>query len=631
MFCAFLLATCVLTPLAIAQHFRMPDPVIRDADIPVTRLDGKLPRPTTSFGAVVDDGWLYVLGGYTGPPHDYYMEEQCRDFYRVNLHDRSHIEYLPNDQRIQSCSLEAHDGTIIRIGGMVARNKQDEKQALDSLAEVHQFDTSRGTWTPLPSLPNPRSSHDSAVIGSHLVVAGGWGMDHQAKKSTWHDDVLVLDMKDTEKGWKSMPAPFERRAVAVTAVNDDLVVIGGITSDRKMSTDVDILDLDTGTWTKGPQFPGIAFGAAAETVDGKVIASGSDGKIYGWTPGESEWSHVGTLTFPRFFHQLAVANTHDVFFVGGISRGVRPAHIEHLDLNGDTSTTTMKHMVIPTPMDGKNRQAMFLNDGWIYLFGGNNSVGQHDFEAENFLNDGYRFSLAGLEWEPIEDFPRNRQTIQTAMHTDGKTAYAIGGFGHDGTVARTWPEGFRYSMDTDTWSDDAPNLPISRSQFGLVEHDGQLWIFGGLDYDPRREKGDQFRHLSEVLSASHADGEKTFAYDGIQLTEPRRAFAAAKMGDRYYLVGGMRENFQIVDSCEYFDFATKTFASIPSPARPRLSAELVALDGKLYLAGGSSPTPENDGFESNPTIEVFDPESGTWSMLMEQIPSCSPVASSLAA
>ena len=122
-----------------------------------------------------------------------------------------------------------------------------------------------------------------------------------------------------------------------------------------------------------------------------------------------------------------------------------------------------------------------------------------------------------------------------------------------------------------------------------------------------------------MLSASHADGDELFAYDGIQLTVPRRAFAAAKMDDRYYLVGGMRENFHSVESCEYFDFNTRMFNAIPSPSRPRLSAEMVALDGRLYLAGGSSPSAEG-GFESNPTIEVFDPKSGTWSMLMDSLP-----------
>ena len=114
-------AVAVSSP-ASAQHFRMPDPAVRNAEMPLATLDGRVPRPTTSFGAAVSDGWLYVVGGYTGPPHDYYWEGQEDDFYRVNLHDRTHIEYLPHYDRLQSCSLEAHDGEIIRVGGMMAQN-----------------------------------------------------------------------------------------------------------------------------------------------------------------------------------------------------------------------------------------------------------------------------------------------------------------------------------------------------------------------------------------------------------------------------------------------------------------------------------------------------------------------------
>lgn len=614
-----LVLTALVPNVAFSQHFKMPDSVTRAADLPIGRLDSTLPNPTTSFGAVVDDGWVYVIGGYSGPPHDYYLEGQHRDFYRVNLHDRNHIEYLPNDQRLQSCSLEAHDGRIIRIGGMVALNLRGEDPWLASLDTVLAFDPTLEEWHAMTPLPHARSSHDSTMIGSTLVVAGGWAMHPETGESVWHEDVLAMDLNDADPTWEQIPAPFKRRANCATSVGNDLVVIGGIGADRSMSNEVEVLDLSTRTWSKGPEYPGTAFGLAAENVDGRVVASGADGKVYDWAPGEDAWNQVGTLTFPRFFHQIAVASPEDLFFVGGISRGVRPAHIEHLDLAADSSKTTIRQIAIPTPIDSKNRQALFVHDGWIYLFGGNNSTGQHDFEASNFLDQGYRLSLASLQWEALSEYPDHRQTIQTAMHGDGKHVYGIGGFGHDGEVARTWTNGYRYDVRDDIWTDDAPDLPVARSQFGLVEHDGRLWVFGGLDYDPRRPKGDQFRHLTEVLSASPDEGDKQFTYDGIQMTGTRRAFAGAKIDDRYYIIGGMREDFQIVEDCQYFDFNTESFVEIPAPERPRLSAEIAVLDGRIYVAGGSSPTAAGS-FEPNRTIEVFDPELNEWSTLIDELP-----------
>ena len=604
---------------ASGQHFQMPESISRDTSMPVAHPAGLLPRPTTSFGAATEDGWIYMLGGYTGPPHDYYREAQCNDFLRINMHDPSHFEYLPHDDKIQSCSLETHDGRVFRIGGMIARNSRDEAQALDSIDDVLVFDCDSKAWCPMPSLPHRRSSHDSAIAGSRIIVAGGWGMDHENDTRIWHEDVLVLDLTNLDDGWKSMPAPFKRRALATTAVDDQLIAIGGISADRKMSQSVDVLDLETGRWTSGPDYPGVAFGLAAETRNGRVVASGADGKVFDWAPGEETWRHVGSLTFPRFFHQMAVMPNDDLMFFGGISRGVRPAHLEHLDLDDDRTATTVRHLTIPTPIASKNRQGMFVHDGWLHLFGGNNSTGQHDFEAENFLEDSHRLSLANLEWETFEPFPHRRQTIQTATAGSTGATYALGGFGHDGEVARTWPEGYRYDREADAWMDDAPNLPIPRSQFGLAEHDGTLWVFGGLDYDPRREKDDRFRHVTEVVSASIADGDEAFAYEGISLTGPRRAFGGAVLDGGYYLVNGMRENFQIVDSAERFDFETGEFTSIASPARPRLSGQLVPLNGRLYFAGGSSPTADG-GFEPNPSLEVYDPATDRWSTVMETIP-----------
>lgn len=604
---------------AHAQHFQMPASVSSDSSMPVAHPSGLLPRATTSFGAVTEDGWIYMLGGYTGPPHDYYREAQCNDFLRVNVHDPSHIEYLPHDQKIQSCSLEAFDGRVFRIGGMIAHNSQDEPQALDSVDDVLAFDAEARAWYPMPSLPHRRSSHDSTMAGSRIVVAGGWGMDHEADDQIWHEDILVLDLEDLDGGWRSIPAPFKRRAVATTAIGDQVVTIGGITDDRKMSHSVDVLDLETQRWTSGPAYPGVAFGLAAETRNGRVVASGADGKVFDWAPGETSWRHVGSLTFPRFFHQIAVTPDDDLMFVGGMSRGVRPAHLEHLDLDDDRSATTVRHLTIPTPIASKNRQGMFVHDGWLYLFGGNNSTGQHDFEPENFLEESHRLSLANLEWEAFEPFPHQRQTIQTATAESTGAMYALGGFGHDGEVARTWPEGYRYDRERDEWMDDAPNLPIPRSQFGFTEHDGTLWVFGGLDYDPRREKDDRFRHVTEVVSASIDRGDEEFAYEGINLTEPRRAFGGAVLDGGYFMVGGMRENFQLVESAERFDFETGQFTTISSPARPRLSGRLVPLNGRLYFAGGSSPAADG-GFEPNPSLEVYDPATDRWSTVMETIP-----------
>ena len=618
---SLLAAAASISVAAPGQHFSKPPSIDRDKADVVATPAFTVPRPGTSFGSVYHEGWLYTMGGYTGRPHDYYMEAQSRDFIRINLLDPTQIEALPDTEGLQACPLEAWGDMVIRTGGLVALNRRGEEQSLRSLDIVRGYDVNTGDWIDLPPLPTPRSSHDTAVVGSTLYAIGGWTLDDESGSRDWHSQMHALDLSDTDAGWTAIDAPFQRRAFATVSVDGTIVCIGGLTPERSMSSSVDIFDPATGEWTSGPDYPGAAFGIAAEAHDGVVYASGTDGVVYAWDSDSSgEWEPHAWLTFPRFFHQIAADDTGTLHFVGGISRGVRPTHVETVSAAGaGTQPGIIAHWKVPSPSAAKNRQGLFVEDGWLYAFGGNNSTGQHDFEPDNFLNEGYRLSLASLAWREIADLPQNRQTIQVAHSPDGKSVLAVGGFGHDGEVARTFDEAFMYSTRDRSWTELGSVLPTPRSQFGLVQYGQKYYIFGGLDYDSRREQGDHFRHVLPVLSADAGGESIIFDELDIDLPSPRRAFGGAALDGKYYLVGGMRENFQTVDSVDVYDFATGRFTQITPPSRPRLSPSLVPLNGKLYLSGGSSPK-DGGGFEPNPSIEVYDLATDSWSVFIDEIP-----------
>ena len=614
-------ASLLLSVPAGAQHFAKPAPIdlstVRQIGVP----DFTIAHPTTSFGSAVHGGWLYVMGGYAGRPHDYYHEAQSKRFYRVNLHDPSHTEALPDTRGLQSCPLEAWNGHIIRTGGLVALNARGEDQNLRSLTSVESFDPLKKSWDALPDLPEGRSSHDTAIVGSTLYVIGGWTM--AGGDRTWASTMLALDLDAPSSGWQASEAPFKRRAIASVAVGDSIVVIGGLSPEGRTSTDVHVFDTLTGTWSEGPAYPGSAFGIAADAIGDTVVASSADGGVFSINVNEnSDWDRVGTLTFPRFFHQIAaVPGTDDLLVLGGIARGVRPTHVERVSLEPErTQDRIVAHWVVPSPSAAKNRQGMFIDDGWVYAFGGNNSTGQHDFEQQNFLSEGYRLSLAGLQWREAASLPLPRQSIQTAAYPDAGATLFLGGFAHDGSVARTFSQAFAYDRRDRDWEELGSVMPTPRSQFGLVEHEGAFWVFGGLDYDSRRERGDHFRHITTLLKADATQEQLEFEETSLDLPSPRRAFGGAKFDGRYYLVGGMRENFTIVTTCDVFDFATQTFSQIAAPSRPRLSPSLVELGGRLYLAGGSSPKLDGEGLEPNRSIEVYDPAADRWTTLLEEIP-----------
>lgn len=584
-------------------------------------LIGTLPRAITSFGAEAVDGWLYVYGGYFGVPHKYSREGQSDDFYRIDLHDPRVIEFLPSDHAMQSVTLVRHGHDVVRVGGVRFHNAAHEETDMRSIPDVERFDAHALDWSDLPPMPEPRSSHEAEIVGDTLYVIGGWILDGANDEGDWHDSYLSLDLSDPDAGWREHDQPFTRRALGLAAHGDHLVVVGGMTPDGA-TNEVHVLDTRTHEWSDAPEYPGMGFATSAVSLGGQVMTSGMQGRVFAFAPGESEWRQVGTLTFPRFFHQL-VADGDRLLALGGIigmSPDARVRHIESVPLRRPTEAS-VSVMTIPAPMDARNRQGVFLNSGELYFFGGNRSTGQHDFGAEMFCDDGWALRLNSLTWRPLADFPAARQSMRTVVvGADGQHGYAVGGFGHDGETAVTQDQALRYHFDLDRWeASEAPDLPTSRTQFGLVEHDGDLWIFGGLDFDDRRPRGEQFRHLLDVQRWNVG---VTDAWEdaGVTMTGQRRAFGGDVLGDRYYMVSGMADGFELVESCEAFDFERGEFVSIAQPSVPRLSAEVVSLDDKLYVAGGSSPTGEDGDLESNPSIECYDPATDSWTTVVDELP-----------
>ena len=582
---------------------------------------GLLPRGLTSFGAAVDGGWLYVLGGYYGEPHAYSIEGQSGAFMAINLHDAHDVRLLQDVAPVQGAELVSWRGQLVRVGGMHARNTADEASQLESTDEVALYNPLLEEWTALPALPEPRSSHRAVLVGDTLHVLGGWNMSGSSKGAEWATMDLTLDLTEPSSGWQAAETPFIARALGAAAAGGLVYAIGGIGSDREISNAVWILDTAAGTWSPGPTFPDWGFGVSAAQHRGGIVASGKSGEVFALLHGASDWESHGELSHGRIFHELRSESADSLVALGGIvgmgTQG-RVRAIERLQPadSGAAHTVRIERTVIPAPGASRNRFGFFIKDRSAYLFGGNNSLSQHEFEPENFVSEAWRLDFGNLEWTPLADLPTGRQTLQASVSSDRTVGFAVGGFGHNGEDAVSQSSTWLYDFEFGDWT-EGPELLGSRSQFGLARRKDALWVFGGLDYDPARAEGKAFDHRVDVL---RWDGEsKSFEATGVVLPEGRRAFAGAMLDDRYYMVGGMGGGFTPVTSSVAFDFATKEWIPIPSPARPRVGADLVAIDGQLLLVGGSSPKASGKGLESNSTVERFSPKEKTWSTVVSDL------------
>ncbi|MGL6096020.1 MAG: Kelch repeat-containing protein, partial [Fimbriiglobus sp.] len=282
-----------------------------------------LPKGVASFGAVVSDGYLYVYGGHAGKTHTYDTSSVLGTFHRLKLDGGTAWEALPGGPILQGMNLAAHSGKIYRVGGMTPRNAPGTPTDNASLADAARFDPKAGTWEPLPALPAGRSSHDVVVVGDKLVVVGGWNQQGKGEKSEWHDTALVLDLTAKDAKWQAIPQPFQRRALTAAAVGKKVYVVAGLGAD---STDrqVDVLDLDSGKWTTGPELPGsdrVGFSPAAAVVDGRVVVNTLAGPVFRLAADGSAWEKVGDAARKRMVGRLVPHGSDAVLLLGGAGAG----------------------------------------------------------------------------------------------------------------------------------------------------------------------------------------------------------------------------------------------------------------------------------------------------------------------
>ena len=301
-----------------------------------------LPRGITSFGAAVISDWLYVYGGHFGRPHHYSNISQSNELSRLHLRKPARWEMIAKGPRLQGLGMVAHSGKLYRIGGFTAHNKENEEHDLHSVADFVRFDPETERWESLPSLPEPRSSHDAVVIQDKLYVVGGWQLSGEGQQ--WHETAWVADLSQESIAWKQIPKPpFQRRALSLGQLNGKLYAIGGMQQKGRPTTRVDVFDLASNTWSQGPslidpladakrQKAMEGFGASAYTVGERLFISTYNGNVQVLDRDARTWRIATKLKDDRFFHRMLLFDSR-LLVVGGASmRSGKRLHLETVDL-----------------------------------------------------------------------------------------------------------------------------------------------------------------------------------------------------------------------------------------------------------------------------------------------------------
>lgn len=321
------------TPYASVMHyttisFRVPK--LSHAVVENTEAStiGELPEAITSFGATVAGSHLYAYGGHTGGAHSYSNEAQFNRLVRLDPNGSKQWETIAEGPRVQGNALLNFNEDVILVGGFCAENKSGEKARLVSQSECIRFELQSKKWVELPSLPEPRSSMDATILGDDLYVVGGWTMSGDGSETKWLETAwrFPVGAKSGDQNWTPIAAPpFQRRAMAVTAHDGKIFVIGGMDSDGSPTTACNVYDPKHDQWSTIDSIAGVplnGFGAAAADIGGKLLVTTVDGSIQKWNEETMTWDIVGHVPTGRFFHRMLPLSTDSFVLLGGANMGV---------------------------------------------------------------------------------------------------------------------------------------------------------------------------------------------------------------------------------------------------------------------------------------------------------------------
>ncbi|MEM7312744.1 MAG: kelch repeat-containing protein, partial [Planctomycetota bacterium] len=592
---------------------------------PRGRIHRSLPEPLTSFGAAVLGEHLYVFSGHSGAAHGFGKDMLVDAFRRIEFDEPSaEWETLAMHAPAQSVALVTDGEFLYRVGGLSFLNKSGEETNFNSTTHFARYDKSKNEWEDLAPLPEARSSLDAAVLGRSVYVAGGWNLQGKSSRDVpWHDTILRFNLDDPDSGWKELDGPgYNTRAVSLAAFEGKLYLFGGIQS-RGITKKVSVYDPKANQWSDGPEIcadhSAAGFATSSFATGGHLYYSGSSGIVYRLNPSADGWDVVDRLFFPRMFHRLLPLDQDRLIALGGTGRGTgRLASVESLNVSRAMNEFKQTQWSLPFPGQAKHNQVCILDGSELYVFGGNSSLKPKDFGTSVIHDECFAFNIVDQSIEELPPLPAAMQSgagIAFRQTSEHKVLMVAGGLSPGETLPNGLPRPrssiYQFDPESKSWTTMPQTLPEPRAFFFAGAHDSAIWMFGGIH--------DGVGDLPTSVLHWWGDESDIAPLRDVELPEQRRSFGAARIDDDLYLVGGIDGDGKIVNSVDVFNFEKREWRTTDLPITNRVFPRLVASQGKLFLFGGFRQKSPGD-YEAVESLEEFDPKTGTWTLVRENIP-----------
>ncbi|MDA2934897.1 hypothetical protein MYX82_11230, partial [Acidobacteria bacterium AH-259-D05] len=241
---------------------------------------------------------------------------------------------------------------------------------------------------------------------------------------------------------------------------------------------------------------------------------------------------------------------------------------------------------MPTPRWGLSTSAVA---GTIYAIGG--------FERGSALRTVEAYDPKTNTWTKKADMPTPRSLLATSV-VDGKI-YAVGG-GNLEPGQLGLPTVEEYDPMTDTWTTRV-DMPTPRHALSTCVVDGKIYAISGFD-------GTNMATVEQYDPSSDTWTTKA------DLPTLRSHLVTQVVGGKIYAIGGWDRRDRLVtvfSSVAVYDPATDTWTKRADMPTPRSVAASSVVNGKIYVIGGTTVVGTGNGHTLQ-TVEVYDPETDTW-------------------
>jgi non-specific serine/threonine protein kinase len=265
--------------------------------------------------------------------------------------------------------------------------------------------------------------------------------------------------------WRGLAAvPTARTEVAAAASAGHIYVMGGFTADGATVGTVEVIDLATGRWARGPDLPVAVNHAMAATVGDVVHVFGGylDGNVPSAAAFRLEGGAWRTLAPPPQARAAGTAVAVDgaVYVAGGIAAG---GGLAGAMLRYDTAANQWSTVEgPPTPREHLGGAGY---DGRVYTVGGRTAA------AGNLVAFEVFDTRTGT-WSRLPELPTRRGGLAATATCSGRII-AVGG-----EAAETFDEVEAFDVVGGQWS-ALPPLPTPRHGLGVVAVGTVLYTLAG--------------------------------------------------------------------------------------------------------------------------------------------------------